>query len=410
MKKALLILGMVAAPLAAPAAVIVPDNVFQIGVWAQNSGSFAKWKGRGVNTMIGYESEGGNVSLATWNQRIQAAGLYQIRTPDWANLKADANSPGLQAWMHLDEPDVKKTDPALLQADYNKMKAAANVPVYINLSGGNVNAGNPSVAFLNGYVKAADIVSNDMYPIAGWNNPAWLDKSLKSDKRWNAGTAVTKLRDTYGAGNKTQWAMIETSKQNLSWLPASQRGVTAAEFRGELWNAVNHGAKAIGLFAHSFGIGWPAGFDGTPPEVAAELTKQSARLQALASVLHSPFNPAGFGITDNTSNKLLETSWRYKDGKAYYIVTNQSSLALTGAQFDLVGSSGAASVFGENRTLGVGVGFEKDNFLPYDTHVYQIGNGVPIVPEPAAMMIGGGILLLVVVRRQRRQRDGSGGP
>src|SRR3954469_24226582 len=65
---------------------------FIIGVWYQPIDSFAKWKARGINTLVGYESNGNTVSREQWTAAARKAGLSYIIKPtgDPDDAKDDA--------------------------------------------------------------------------------------------------------------------------------------------------------------------------------------------------------------------------------------------------------------------------------------------------------------------------------
>jgi len=73
-------------------------NFFPIGVFSQPAYSFDGWKGLGVNTMFFYESQGGTVSMASWDQAAANAGLKIIRQPS-ANPSDDIGKSNLLAWV-----------------------------------------------------------------------------------------------------------------------------------------------------------------------------------------------------------------------------------------------------------------------------------------------------------------------
>src|SRR5437763_4677608 len=81
---------------------------FIIGVWYQPASSFQKWKDRGINTLIGFEGEGGGVTRDAWMKAAREAGLCYIVKPvpeDPAQMKSNAADPNLLAWKQPDEPD-----------------------------------------------------------------------------------------------------------------------------------------------------------------------------------------------------------------------------------------------------------------------------------------------------------------
>ena len=374
------------------------EDFFPIAVWQQPTNSFNKWKSRGVNTLMGVPM--GNDADA-WATSAINNNLYQIRQPR-LDISLDVNDPTLLAWMHEDEPDYRKTPPATLAADYAAYKAIDPAkPVLVNFSGGNLLQGTPGRAAYEEYMASADWISNDIYPITGWDNPEWIDYSLPAAERRNPATAVDRLRQW--SGGKPQWAVIESSNQNLSWVPDS-RGVTREELRGQLWQSIIHGAKGVVYFPMQIG-GFK--FDVTPADVAEEMTLQNARIQSLAGIINS--TPSRAGLTLNFGSPLLEgTSRRYK-GMEYYFVLNMSSTPLDDQAISLptLGVP-AVGVVGEGRSLIPSGGQIFDDFAPYEMHVYQAGtkgysifdgaNGA--IPEPTTL----GALGFTLILLRRRQR------
>src|SRR5258706_10653364 len=201
---------------------------FVVGVFMQPPDMFEVWRLRGINTLVGYESRGGAISNKQWSDAAAAKGFYYLRKPA-EDLDADAKDPNLLGWTHDDEPDVRKppTDPKRLQDDYAAWKKAApQLPVFVNFSGGNVMGGKVPKALYLEYLKAADWVGNDFYPVTGYNRPDWL---------WKIGAAVDTLRGW--SGGKPQLGLIETSAQRLSWTPRATRGGGTDELGAEVWHA-----------------------------------------------------------------------------------------------------------------------------------------------------------------------------
>jgi hypothetical protein len=329
--------GQATAPADKPAAVAETGHkppFFVIGAWYQPMSSFPKWKARGINTMMGFEAESIKVPFATWHDALAAQGLYAIRKPQ-GELAADAKDSRLLAWKFDDEPDLGDkrgkpgSDPASLQQLYAQYKAAApQMPVYINLSGGDVRGawqhGGAARAHSAAYSGAADWISQDLYPITGWARPDWIDLSLpvampaaKEPDRYTVGWTIDALRDL--SEGKPQFAIIECSNQNLNWLPAAKRrGVSADEFRGQLWHAIIHGAVGIGYFPQQIGGGFK--FDAMPDDVAAEMTAQDKKIAALSDILLAP------GERLDTPAPI-EVATRKLHGKTHTLVLNYSSKA-----------------------------------------------------------------------------------
>jgi hypothetical protein len=413
-----------AALAAAPQGALAYDapaaGFFSIGVFLQPITTFDTWKARGVNTVVDYWPDPSQ-TMAQWDAAALQRGLYEIRAPQ-ANPALDVNIPNLLAWSQPDEPDYNQISPAALAATYAALKKAdPQRPVYMNFAGS--MALNPWIAGTGATYKAmiqsADIISNDIYPIAAWNHPNWIDFSQPvplndpvntTGQRLNPGTAIDVLRPW--AGGKEQMAYIETSWQGTLSQYASSTGVTPAQMRGEVWDAILHGAKGITYFPQLVAGG--SKVDNTPPAVAAEITKQDAVIASLAGVITS-----GNDATNNTvafTNPLLEGTWRTYGGQKYLFVLNMSSATLTGAAVSTAGLSGLSQlqVFNESRTESLTQGTLHDSFDPYQLHVYTTaGTGVGAiapgvgasVPEPtgsALLLAGIGSCLM---KRRRRGHE-----
>jgi hypothetical protein len=92
---------------------------------------------------------------------------------------------------------------------------------------------------------------------------------------------------TPNCADKPVFAFIETSYQEF--VPESTRGPTKDEVRAEIWVAIVHGVRGYIFFPQV--VGKDATGDGTPPDVAAELTIQNKTVTQLAPVLQGDINP-----------------------------------------------------------------------------------------------------------------------
>ncbi len=333
---------------------------FIIGVWYQPTSSFALWKARGVNTMIGYENEGGNVSNDDWTRAAVGSGLFMIRQPR-TNLGDDMQEDHLLAWMQPDEPETKNIGPDALKADYQRWKARApRMPVLLNISGGNLLFKKTPRSDYAEYFESADWIGNDFYPVTGWNQPTWLSR---------VGNAVDMCREI--SGGKPQFAFVETSNQKLTWLPPDARGATPGEMRAEIWDAVIHGVKGIVYFPQQM---TPFQFDATPPKVSVEMVRQNRLLTAAGAALALPPNPKELKATVNAP---MEAAWRRADdGTVYVIALNLSGDPQFAQPVRLLGSFavGKAQVLKEgDRTVNVTANGFVDDFEPFGVHVYALG-------------------------------------
>ncbi len=274
-----------------------------IGVWYQPVSSFAKWKSRGINTLFGYESESGTVSLDAYCTAAATAGLtvlLQWAPASLSRIKADPNVIGVIN--QPDEPDgVGNTPPATMLANYQAIKAQTSKPVFLNVDGRKMQW-LPASTYA-AYAQAADALCFDYYvlnygePVANFPNLTARAQQLKA------------------AGNgKPVIAIIECSNQDMAvqaWcagtpVAAAMRGPTAAEFQQEVAAALAGGVDGVAYFPDVIGTNFVS-FDGVPADVAAAMTAQNAQLLAAPASAPSaasvpPATPVAPAPTPTTTN------------------------------------------------------------------------------------------------------------
>jgi hypothetical protein len=331
---------------------------FVIGVWSQPHWSFDKWQARGINTVVGYESLSGTVSVEKFSEEAVKRGLYMIRHPNKDAAK-DRDQKNLLAWMLNDEPDYHNTPFQTVVNDYNKLKAVdKDIPVFVNFSGASAlwHYGPYGEADYKKYLAGADWVGNDIYPITAHNRPSALDATGK------AAALLSKW-----SGGKRQFAVIEASDQQLPGRQLAYPGVNADQFRAQVFSSVIAGATGIIYFPQKIGGGFL--FDAMNPQVEAEMKKVNARLTRIGDALMTQKDPSGVNVDVDGP---LQVTWRKHNGKTYAVVLNLSNKAVT-AKMDVKGVSGTANVDGEGRTVTIKNGTISDSFKPYEAHVYVVG-------------------------------------
>ena len=377
------------------------DDFFPIGVHSQPKNSFDKWKGRGVNTMFQWEAERNSfgvptVTLQQWSDTAASKGLYYVREPS-ANPADDLQDSHLLAWAQKDEPDLSNHDPnpAYNIDIYQNWKAIGpSKPVWINFAGPGVTT---TGADYRQWVKGGDWIASDWYPInwARYNNINFT------------GQAIDKLRKDSGGVPKRFMAYIETSWQKLS---VGSRGPTRDEFRGSVWHAIMHGAGGIIYFPQvvpNTGVGGSFSYDGTPADVADEMTKVDAQIQSYARILNAAYNPSGRSLT--STNTAIESTWRVMQDGDYFFVLNQSSGTITNVPLTIAGLPGnitALNVVGENRQELLTSGVIRDDFTPWQVHVYTTSTSLAgvSVPEPTTAGLAAAAIGLWATSRRRRDR------
>jgi len=124
-----------------PPAACVPQNGptvapgFPIGVWQQPSSSFAKWRTRGVNTIV---EDGALIkasSFSTWRQALECQDMFAIRPPQ-QSLSQENEDGRLLALSQPYMRDIRRHSFSDLQTSYSQWKAAApDKPVLLRLWG-----------------------------------------------------------------------------------------------------------------------------------------------------------------------------------------------------------------------------------------------------------------------------------
>jgi len=247
----------------------------------------------------------------------------------------------------------------VLQAEYDALKKVDPAkPVFVNFSGSSAlwGYGGKTQAQYQAWMKAADWIGNDLYPITAHNRPGALDAP---------GLAVQRLAQW--SGGKREFAVIEASDQELPANP-QYTGVTADQFRSEVFNAVISGATGIIYFPQRIGGGFL--YDNMNASVETEMKSVDARLARIGPALMSAKDPAGVAVSASGS---LRATWRKYGGKVYLIVLNNSTSAATGTVTTQGVSATSAVVDGESRSVAIKSGVITDAFKPEEAHVYVAG-------------------------------------
>jgi hypothetical protein len=347
------------------------DGFFPIGVFSLPVSALEKWKERGINTVLETPQ---NHDPLEWDKAVKAAGLRMIRRP-LPDPKADIGRKDLLAWSHWDEPDaagrIAEWTP-LFEKTFAEWRAIDPTRrVFINFAGPDISwfttrNDQYSKEYAGHYprlIASADWIANDLYPCAGWLNQAHQPRRGDITLITEPIEVIRKLTD------KPQFAFIETSEIERGNVPGA-RCPTADEVRGEIWLAIIHGVRGVFYFPAVVGTGGFA-FDGTPPEIVKEMTRQNALLAHLAPVLQTRINPPEIGVTVPAP---LEAGWRHTQNASYVFVLNTKETVERKARVQLtgIGNATSADVLDESRAITLKNGILTDDFGPYAVHVYTI--------------------------------------
>jgi hypothetical protein len=265
---------------------------FLISAWAQPVAFFARWKARGVNTLLGAAND---TTKEKWEAAAGASGLNFISYPG-ADVVAESKQPGRIGFMQPDEADGHWNIPGStitdLQAAYARCKPTG-LPMYINLLGSAFDNlaydGTPHPAKADaskwghragfgGWMAYADVVGFD-YHLWTSGRPGAFDITKRlMDRAWE------------WSDKKPITVYVETCTQGKP-IP-----FTADDYEAQVWNAVNYAAakgyklRGIDYFATGVygGGSWPERFDLTGPDVAARMVTVHAKLAQMFGYTPAP--------------------------------------------------------------------------------------------------------------------------
>src|SRR5262249_22705829 len=143
------------------------------------------------------------------------------------------------------------------------------------------------------YVKGGDIVSFDVYPVAG------IGKPDGENYLWYVPKGVDRLA-RWTEGRKPVWCCIECTRID------SDHKATPHQVRAEVWMALIHGAKGPISFVHQFkptSREWALLED---PEMLRAVTGINRQIHDLAPVLNSPTVAHGAAVTSSSAQVPID--------------------------------------------------------------------------------------------------------
>ncbi|MCX7014748.1 MAG: hypothetical protein NTW86_19740, partial [Candidatus Sumerlaeota bacterium] len=312
---------------------------------------------------------------------------------DFALSRLD--DPIIVGWMHGDEPDNAQevrdpktgrqnygppVAPAKIVADYERLRAADPTrPIMLNLGQGVANdqwKGRGSGASLDdypAYVRGADIVSFDVYPVAG------LERPDGADFLWYVPKGVDRLV-RWTEGKKPVWNCIECTH-----VGDPKAKATPAQVRAEVWMSLIHGSRGLIYFVHEFAPRFNEHALLDDPEMLAAVTSINREIHDLAPVLNSPSLLDEAGILNrpglfhdatagsSASDVPVDMMAKRHDGDLCIFAVNMRNEP-TQATFTVSGVMRTASieVLNESRTLSLQANRFSDDFAPYAVHLYRL--------------------------------------
>ncbi|MES2461465.1 MAG: hypothetical protein V4671_12855, partial [Armatimonadota bacterium] len=255
---------------------------------------------------------------------------------------AHKDDPIIVGWMHGDEPDNAQPvkDPATgkssygppvpppkIVADYQKLRVIDPTrPILLNLGQGVANdewVGRGPGAKLSDYetyVKGSDIVSFDVYPVAG------LTKPDSENYLWYVAKGVERLVKWTG-GSKPVWNCIECTR-----IDAGKSKATPQQVRAEVWMALIHGSRGLIYFVHEFKPRFNEHALLDDREMLAAVTAINRQVHSLAPILNSPAVPsaAAAAVVSSDTKVPIAVTTKYHGGKTYVFAVGMRNAATRG--------------------------------------------------------------------------------
>jgi hypothetical protein len=286
-------------------------------------------------------------------------------------------------WMHGDEPDNAQevrdpatgkrsyggpVPPARIVADYERLRATDPTrPIMLNLGQGVANdewIGRGAGARLDDYqtyVKGCDVVSFDVYPVAG------IDKPDGENYLWYVAKGVERLGH-WTSGKKTVWNCIECTR-----ISNEAARATPHQVRAEVWMSLIHGSKGIIWFVHQFKPRFNEHALLDDPVMLPAVTSINRQIHELAPVLNSPTVADGASVNSSSSEVPIATMVKRHGGATYLFAVGMRNAPARGSfQVHGLPKTATAEVIGEERSVPVNGGRLADEFKTYDVHLYRI--------------------------------------
>lgn len=366
-------------------------SYFPLAVWWQTTSVAAQYKDAGINMYVTAEQ-----LTAQTLGNLKAANMKVICN-QYPYALSQINDPTIYGWIHYkDEPDNSNPDyygdctpTSVMINHYKTMKAADPTrPVYLNLGMGvsylswagrggacanqwwqyaDTITGHGSVR--NGYIKASDIISFDIYPVNSKystvsGNLYYVPKGVDSLKSWS------KLKD------RPTWTCIETTQYTTG--SVLNRAPTPTEIKAEVWMAIIHGATGITYFAHKI---YPVFVETALLQDAftlAAVKETNLQITAIASVINSPTLKSFATRSSSNASVPVDIMSKYYNGSNYIFAVpmRTGSTTVTFTTTNTVATS--VEVLGENRSIPIVNGVFTDDFSDYQVHLYKMNQNTGI--------------------------------
>lgn len=349
---------------------------FPIAVWLQDPSQAMRYKAAGINVYVGLWRGPTEQQLA----QLKSAGMRLFCSQNRVAL-AHLDDPTIAGWMQEDEPDNAQEvrDPVTRKTHYGPPVKPSKVveiyqkihqldptrPVMLNLGQwvanrdwkGRGSEGKPS-DYLT-YVQGGDILSFDVYPIAGYEKPNY------QDYLWLVAKGVDQLRE-WGGPSKIVWNALECTH-----IGDADRQANPSQVRSEVWMSIIHGSRGIIWFAHQFKPKFDEHALLDDPKMLAAVSAINAQIHRLAPAINSK-ELADVKVASSNTEVPIDILARKSQGATYVFSVAMRNGPSTGTFTFGDKSAHQAEVLGENRRVEIKDGSFTDSFAPFAVHLYKI--------------------------------------
>lgn len=345
----------------------------------------AQLKAVGINTYMGAEHDGSQISVIT------GQGMSVMAQDEWAATEIGTDT-RVVAWQLSDECDMGysgcgDSEAAQLakQTEYANAARSRNDGRFLSANFGNgVLRTWWSPNTMPQHVALLDSTSVDKYAytsphVQGLlpNSPDW-PTGVNAKRAAAYGWQQDQMERFQGGGStsKPNWVFIETARPYLT--EAGATIITPDQIEGGVWSAIIHGARGIAYFQHHNATGDETSSNGGCSNYSlvdagctankARVKAVNAKVQILAPVINSDSYVHNYGAAG------IDTMTKQSDGYLYVFAGVGLKGTAGSKTFALpAGVAGTVEVVGEDRTLNASDGSFSDTFAAEFTHhIYRI--------------------------------------
>jgi len=214
------------------------------------------------------------------------------------------------------------------------------------------------------YSENTDILGFSFYPITTWGRPEWIPRTAES----------VDLIKGYSNNSKPIVAFVEAtsilpniSREKLKEL-GHPDGAKDFEFTNMVWQALVHGAGAIGYFTVSWG---PWRWDSSTAEIKKAMKTNNELITKLTPVLCAA-EVAGKVEKKEQNGGQVDIMVKEFEGKSYIFAVNMKNNGEK-VRFAVSGLKKNTKITAnENRELSSEEGYFEDTFAGYGVNIYTI--------------------------------------